>query len=137
MRTLRDLVDLAFTRHNARYGTDLERLAKANGYKIVSQTINQIRNGTYRSRPENPTIDAIAFLAGVPVKDAYVAAGLPIPGPPLSQELPDGVNNLSPKARDLIIRVARFCVESEQGNPGNPPPSDYLGHGTYELRLPK
>jgi hypothetical protein len=109
--TLAGLIDLAFERHEVRSGAELERVAQGLGYKIVATTINHIRANTYKPKPRKATLEAIAKLAGVPVSVAYDAAGLPAPGPPFAEQLPDGVDYLSPNERDVVIRLLRLLVE--------------------------
>ena len=129
--TLVSLIDLAFDRHQTSSGAKLARIARDNEFKIVATTINHIRAGTYRPRPGKQTLEALAFLAGVPPRVAYDAAGLPAPGPPFAQELPDGVDYLSPKERDLVIRLCRVLLDRHELDIEKPE-----GHkvGTSELR---
>lgn len=112
--TLAGLIDLAFERHEVRSGAELERVAQGLGYKIVATTINHVRAGTYRPKPRKYTLEAIAKLAGVPLAVAYDAAGLPAPGPPFAEQLPDGVDYLSPAERDVVIRLLRLLVERHE-----------------------
>lgn len=112
--TLAGLIDLAFERHEVRSGAELERVAQGLGYKIVATTINHIRANTYKPKPRKATLEAIAKLAGVPVTVAYESAGLPAPGPPFAEQLPDGVDYLTPAERDVVIRLLRVLVERHQ-----------------------
>lgn len=129
--TLVSLIDLAFDRHQTHSGAQLARIAQEHGCKIVATTINHIRAGTYRPRPGKQTLEAIAFLAGVPPRVAYDAAGLPPPGPPFANELPDGVDYLSPKERDVIIRLCRVLLDRHDQEYEMP---DGNRGGTSELR---
>ncbi len=77
-------------------------------------TINAIRNGTYKSEPSSDTIRAIAWLAGVSEATAFALAGRPAPGVPFKDELPDGVDQLSPKRRRIAVEMLRALIEAEQ-----------------------
>jgi len=122
--TLAGLIDLAFERHEVRSGAELERVAQGLGYKIVATTINHIRANTYKPKPRKSTLEAIAKLAGVPVTVAYESAGLPAPGPSFAEQLPDGVDYLTPNERDVVIRLLRLLVERhEAGEEGLSGPS--------------
>ncbi|NVC23363.1 hypothetical protein E7Z53_07890 [Kocuria salina] len=89
-------------------------MAQKHGFAITSTTINHLKAGTYKSRPSDMTIRALGWLAGVSEEAAFTAAGRPAPGPPLADELPDGVNNLSPKARQAVIDLLRVLVAAEE-----------------------
>ena len=58
---------------------------------------------------------ALAWLAGVHEDVAFTAAGKPKPGPPLADELPPGVDYLSPRSRRAAIEMLRALVAAEQG----------------------
>ena len=87
VQSLNGLVDLAFEKRRPASGARLAEIARAADYKIVATTINHIRAGTYRPQPGKQTLEALAFLAGVPTAVAYEAAGLPVPGKPFAEEL--------------------------------------------------
>jgi len=113
--TLKGLIEMAIERHQ----TSVRQLAfKAQeaGFKIVYTTINQIRNGIYKSQPSEVTLKAIAYLAGVDESVAFAAAGQPVPGPPLADELPPGADNLSPKSRKAVVEMVRVLVDLEKMN---------------------
>lgn len=116
-KTLRELVELAVTRH-ATSVRQLSFLAQKADFRVVSTTLNQIRNGTYKSVPTDDTIKAIAWLAGVSEAVAFMAAGQAVPGPPLADELPPGADNLSPKSRKVVLDMVRVLVDLEAGNHG-------------------
>lgn len=88
--------------------------AQSARFKIVGTTLNQIENGTYKSMPSAETIRAIAWLAGVTDAVAFAAARRPTPGPPFSRELPEDVDQLSPKRRKVALEVLRALIEAEQ-----------------------
>jgi hypothetical protein len=109
-KSLSELIELAIRRHETS-GLGLSQLASKNGHQLTATTINQIRQGIYKSRPRAATIRAIAWLAGVSDKVAFTAAGQPVPGPPFAEELPPGVDNLPPKARKAAIDMLRVLVD--------------------------
>ena len=111
--TLRDLVQSA---RDSR-GVSVRQLAfqaEKAGYKVTYTTLHYISAGTYKSRPSASTLRAIAWLADVPEAMAFTAAGLPVPGPPLADELPPGSDDLSPRSRRTVIEVVRTLVALEQ-----------------------
>lgn len=112
-KSLKQLVDLAMQRRDAS-GLALSHLAQSAGYQITATTINAIRQGTYKSTPKRPTLEALAWLAGVDASVAFTAAGQPVPGPPFSEELPPGVDNLSPMSRKVVIDMVRRLVDLEK-----------------------
>lgn len=112
--TLAGLIDLAFERHEVRSGAELERVAQGLGLKIVATTINHIRAHTYKPKPRKATLEALAKLAGVPLAVAYDAADLPAPGPPFAEQLPDGVDYLTPTEREAVIGILRVLVERHE-----------------------
>jgi hypothetical protein len=109
-KSLRDLVEVAITRHDTS-GRQLAFLAQREGFTLATTTVNAIRQGTYKSAPTNETIKAIAWLAGVSDEVAFTAAGQPVPGPPFAEELPPGVDNLPAKARKAAIDMLRVLVD--------------------------
>lgn len=66
--------------------------------------------------PKEETLRALADLAGVSVETAFHAAGLPVPGPPLADELPPGSDNLSPKSRAAVIQMLRVLIDLESNH---------------------
>lgn len=113
--TLKGLIEMAIERHQTS-ARQLAFKAQEAGFKIVYTTINQIRNGIYKSKPSEVTLKAIAYLAGVEESVAFTAAGQPVPGPPLADELPPGADNLSPKSRKAVVEMVRVLVDLETIN---------------------
>ncbi|KZM78369.1 hypothetical protein [Cellulosimicrobium sp. I38E] len=111
--TLRDLAQRAVDERGLS-GRRLADLAREHGFELTHSTFNWIRSGTYKSRPSPETVKAIAWLAGVPAAEAFTAAGLPVPGPPFADELPPGVDNLSPRKRKVVIDLLRVLIEDEE-----------------------
>ncbi|OIH86153.1 hypothetical protein BLJ79_05040 [Arthrobacter sp. UCD-GKA] len=108
--TLHELVDVAIQHH----GTSARQLAlkaPAAGHQIVYGTLNQIRNGTYKSTPCDCTIRAIAWLAGVNLE-----AG--------SHDIQDRLQANSPSKRTLRVVGPSGEVGHEQKIP-HPDDSDF------------
>lgn len=108
--SLSELVEIAI-RHRDTSGLGLSQLAAKKGTQLTATTINQIRQGLYKSKPREGTIRALAWLAGVSGEVAFMAAGQPVPGPPFAEELPPGVDNLPPKTRKAAIDMLRVLVD--------------------------
>ncbi|MFE9234810.1 hypothetical protein [Cellulosimicrobium funkei] len=111
---LRELLDQAMVRRDVRSGRRLAEIAQDAGYPVSHATINQIRSGSYASRPSDDTVRAIAWLAGASEEAAFTAADLPIPGPPFADELPPGVDTLSPRKRKVVLDLLRVLIEDEE-----------------------
>ncbi|MGF6835891.1 hypothetical protein QF015_004092 [Paenarthrobacter sp. TE4293] len=112
-QSLSELVELAAQYRDAS-GLGLAQLAAKNGHQVTATTINQIRQGLYKSKPREGTLRALAWLAGVSDEVAFTAAGQTVPGPPFAEELPPGVDNLSPKARKVVLDMVRVLVDLEK-----------------------
>lgn len=112
--TLQSLL-IAAKRERGASGRRLAELAQKHGFRAAGTTLNAIIAGTYKSTPSDDTVRAIAWLAGVTEGEAFAAAGLRVPGPPLSDELPPGVDLLQPKARKAVVELLRVLVEQEEG----------------------
>lgn len=113
--SLPELIDLAVSKHKTSV-RQMSFVAQKNGYRVTATTLNQIRNGSYKSKPSQETLAAIAWLAGVDEALAFAAAGQPVPGPPLADELPPGADNLSPKSRKAVVEMVRVLVDLETIN---------------------
>lgn len=111
---LRELLDQAMVQRDVRSGRRLAEIAQDAGYPVSHATINQIRSGSYVSRPSDDTVRAIAWLAGVGEEAAFTAADLPVPGPPFADELPPGVDTLSPRKRKVVLDLLRVLIEDEE-----------------------
>lgn len=112
MENLKDLMEKAVERHDKSV-RQLAFMAQEGGHKATYTTLNHIRSGTYKYTPGEATIRAIAYLAGVEESVAFTAAGQPVPGPPLADELPPGADNLSPKSRKAVVEMVRVLVDLE------------------------
>lgn len=115
--SLPELIDLAVSKHKTSV-RQMSFTAQKNGYRVTATTLNQIRNGSYKSKPSKETLAAIAWLAGVDETLVYAAAGQPVPGPPLADELPPGADLLSPKSRKAVVEMVRVLVDLEAGSNG-------------------
>lgn len=112
-QNLKDLVALAVQRNDGASVRSLAEKAKRHGFKVTYTPINEMRAGTYKSVPRAELLRAIAWLAGVDDAVAFTAAGQPVPGPPFAEELPPGVDRLSPKSRRAAIDMLRVLVDLE------------------------
>lgn len=108
--TLRTLLMKAQHIHNGASGRQLGHLANRNGHKITHTTINAILNNTYKSQPGDDTIRAIAWLANVPDYIAFHAAGRKAGLKPFADDLPPGVDELTPKERAAVLGLLRMLV---------------------------
>lgn len=135
-RTLRDLLleasgygELSTRQLEAKVRTAVEKgHLKA---KLNRATISQIQSGSYRHRPSSDTIRAIAYLANVDDEVAFTAAGRRTPGRPFSEDLPDGVDDLTPKEREAAVQMLLVLVQqrrelnhNEDQDPQGDPPAD-------------
>lgn len=111
--TLRGLIAKA-RRDREQSARQLALTAQDAGHKIVGTTLNAIEAGTYHSAPTAETIRAIGWLAGVSDEIAFAAAGRAVPGPPFANELPPGVDDLSPKERRAAVEILRALVAQRQ-----------------------
>ena len=118
-RTLRDLLVEA-SGHGELSTRQLEMkvdAAREKGYlksRLNRVTIANIMNGSYKSRPTDDTIRAIAYLAGVDDTVAFTAAGRRSPGRPFADDLPDGVDDLTPKEREAAVYILRTLVNQRR-----------------------
>lgn len=108
--TLQDLIDRALVKRDTKSINHLAKIAKSAGYRATQTTLAQIHNGTYRSQPKPPTLEAIAYLAGTPIQEAYRAAGMGPPGLPFRPA--PGADKLTPKERDVVNGVIRALLEA-------------------------
>ncbi|MEX5308933.1 hypothetical protein [Kocuria sp. CPCC 205297] len=114
-RSLQDLAQMAAERHQLS-GRQLALKAQGAGYPLTHTVVNQILAGRYTSQLRSDRLRGLAWLAGVSERTAFAAAGLPAPGQPLADELPDGVDNLSPRARKAVLELIRVLVEAERSD---------------------
>ncbi|QAY05779.1 immunity repressor [Gordonia phage Vasanti] len=118
--SLRDLLQQAVDRRNAQgqdasfralqEAVEAEENSHPRGLSLNRTTASQIVRGSYKGEPSDGTIRAIGWLAGVDDEDAFAAAGRRSPGLPFAEELPPGVDDLSPKERRAAIEMLRTLV---------------------------
>lgn len=84
------------------------------GLTLNRTTISQILKGTYKKTPTDGTILAIGWFAGVDDDVAFAAASRKTPGPPFAEELPQGVDDLSPKERAAALDLLRTLIAQRQ-----------------------
>lgn len=89
---------------------EAEENSHPRGLSLNRTTASQIVRGSYKGEPSDGTIRAIGWLAGVDDEDAFAAAGRRSPGLPFAEELPPGVDDLSPKERRAAIEMLRTLV---------------------------
>ena len=109
---LRDLLDKALEKHDAKSINKLADIVQSAGYTTTQTTLNGVYNGTYRSKPKRPTLEAIAYLAGVTLEQAYAAADMDRPGEPFNAA--PGADKLTPKERDIVNSVIRGLLEARE-----------------------
>lgn len=106
---------MAVERHQI-FGRAIAKKEQEVGYSMKHTVFNQVLNGRYKSQIIDKKIRAFVCLAGVTEETVFIAAGRPAPGPPLANELPDGVDNLSPKARKAVIEMLGVLIAAEKGS---------------------
>ena len=111
--SLSAMLEHAKERLGATSGRALAARAEADGYDLTHTQINYLLKGTYKHTPGRKTLEAIAHLAGVPVADAYRAAGQPVPGPRFADEIPDAADVLTSAQRAVVLGLIREFVAVE------------------------
>lgn len=137
LRTLQDLAQLATDRHDGKRGRALGREAAKHELTLSYTTFDNILAGKYMSTPKRETVDALAYLAGVPKETAYRVAGLPLPMAPIADQLPPDVDILDADQRRALIEMARVLVKQNrrihelekagEGNADSPTPMNQAG----------
>lgn len=112
--TLRDIALKASDRFGGVRGRALGREAERAGVKIVYTTIDKIIAGTYRSKPTDTTLQALATLSQVPLEDVYLAAERPLPQARLAEQLPAGSDLLTPSQREAVIVLVRQFIKANR-----------------------
>lgn len=108
-KSLRDLIEIAVTRHNGASGRRLADIAQQAGHDISHATLNRLRQGAYASQPTDASIRAIAYLAEVPETVAFAAVGV---RPPTTEQyrLPDEAQRMSTRQRRALDELLRAFV---------------------------
>ncbi len=96
--SLRQIAQMASDNNGGAKGRELDRIAKSKGLTLSYTTVNKIIAGTYTSRPGIKTVEALATLAGVPMAEAYNAAGIEAPQASLAEQLPPDADTLTPRS---------------------------------------
>nr|WP_312964391.1 hypothetical protein [Kocuria rhizophila] len=109
-RTLRDVALAAKARHDGAGGRGLAKVATKHGHTISYGTIDSILAGTYTRKPSVKTLRALAYLAGLPEQDVLEIAGMRAPSTALAEQLPEGVDELGPEERQMLIDMARGLI---------------------------
>lgn len=110
-QTLREVAQLASDRNGGARGRELGRIAEKRGLTLSYTTVDRILSGKYLSRPGHKTLEALAVLSGVELRDVYQAAGVPVPLAPLAEQLPEGADTLSPEQRMVVLGAIRQFAE--------------------------
>lgn len=108
-KSLRDLIEIAVTRHNGASGRRLADIAQQAGHDISHATLNRLRQGAYASQPTDASIRAIAYLAEVPETVAFAAVGV---RPPMSvqYQLPVEAQRMDTRQRRALDELLRAFV---------------------------
>lgn len=112
--SLRDIALLAQSRHDGEGGRAMERIAKRSGFTISASTFDRIAAGTYRSKAQKKTLQALAHLAGVSEERAYEAADRRYVAKKFADQLPDDVDQLEEDQREALIYAARAFLKSNR-----------------------
>lgn len=111
--TLRGIAQLAYNRHGYG-GRQIGRVAESAGFTLAYTTFDKILKGTYSSRPQAKTLEALAFLADVPLSRVYAAAGEPYTSDKFADELPPDIDQLTSDQRNSLITVARAFLKANR-----------------------
>lgn len=113
-KTLKEIAQAASDNNGGARGRQLGRIAERKGLTLSYTTVDKILAGTYTSRPSRKTLEALAKLAGVPVAQVYEAANEVPPQAPFADQLPPGVDTLTPEQRKVIIDIARVFLKENK-----------------------
>lgn len=136
--SLADLVELAMTRHEVIYVTDLERIARQAGHKINRTTITQLRTGTYNRRPGRAVLEALAYLANVNYQTVLKLAGLGGKLAPFASQIPPDADLLTPRQREVLLSLIRVMIDTQRAIAREDPEvqgSEVLGITDEDLNL--
>ncbi|MGX0886423.1 hypothetical protein ACUW97_000807 [Kocuria rhizophila] len=109
-RTLRDVALAAKARHDGAGGRGLAKVATKHGHTISYGTIDSMLAGTYTRKPSVKTLRALAYLADLPEHLVLEIAGMRAPSSALAEQLPEGVDELGPEERQMLIDMARGLI---------------------------
>lgn len=109
-RTLRDVALIAKDRHDGAGGRKLALVAKERKHSVSYGTIDSILAGTYTRKPSIKTLKALAYLADIPEAQVFEIAGMRAPSVSVAEQLPEGVDELGPDERQMLIDIARGLI---------------------------
>lgn len=112
--SLRQIAQMASDNNGGAKGRELDRIAKSKGLTLSYTTVNKIIAGTYTSRPGQKTVEALAALAGVPLDQAYNAAGIQPPQASFAEQLPPEADTLTPEQRRVVIDLTRVFIKQNR-----------------------
>lgn len=112
-QSLKDLLAIAAERHGAASGRHLAKIAQDAGHDISHTTVNRIRSGEYLHEPSSASLHAIAYLAGVPVKSAYIAAAMSMPAAGEPYVAPTEADWLDTRQRNALTELIRAVVNRQ------------------------
>lgn len=112
--SLRQIAQMASDNNGGAKGRELDRIAKSKGLTLSYTTVNKIIAGTYTSRPGLKTVEALAALAGVPLEQAYNAAGIEPPQASFAEQLPPEADTLTPEQRRVVIDLTRVFIKQNR-----------------------
>jgi hypothetical protein len=119
--SLSELLD-RWLREHSESGRSFARRADLLGHDLSYSTVNDLRRGALR-KVSDAKLDAIADTAGLPRAQVYAAAGLPAPGRPFAEELPDGVDLLDQRERNAVVELLKVMVDRRTRPSGEVVPS--------------
>ncbi|MGN7250096.1 hypothetical protein [Arthrobacter sp. SAFR-014] len=112
--TLTEIAQAASDNNGGARGRQLGRIAERKGLTLSYTTVDKILAGTYTSRPSRRTLEALAQLSGVPVEKVYAAAQEAPPQARFADQLPPGVDALTPEQRKVIIDIIRVFLKDNR-----------------------
>lgn len=112
--SLRDIAQLAQQRHDGAGGRAMQRLADRAGLVMSPTTFDRIAAGIYRSKPQEKTLQALAYLAGISEQRVYKAAGRPYVAAKFADQLPPDIDQLNEDQREALIYVARAFLKTNR-----------------------
>lgn len=134
--TYQDLIDRARQRHPGASTRELARKAREAGFAIVGTTISQMQRGIYSSQPQPSTLEALAWLAGVPYKKVHRIAGLGEVRPPFAEQLPANVDLLSAREREALVGLMRVMLaDRKPGDVAHEHPREVVDRDALEALL--
>lgn len=112
--TLKEIAQAASDNNGGARGRQLGRIAERKGLTLSYTTVDKLLAGTYTSRPSRRTLEALAQLSGVPVEKVYAAAQVAPPQARFADQLPPGVDSLTPEQRKVIIDIIRVFLKDNR-----------------------